>query len=41
MVILMAMKISKKINEHDACSILLKEKQELFVVNVSEIKKST
>lgn len=37
----MAMKISKKITEYDACSILLKEKQELFVVNVSEIKKST
>ena len=34
-------KISKKITEHDACSILLKEKQELLVVNVSEIKKST
>lgn len=37
----MAIKISKKISEHDACNILLKEKQELLVFNVSEIKKST
>ena len=37
----MAIEISKKITEKDACSILLKEKQELLVVNVSEIKKST
>lgn len=37
----MAIKISKKITEYDACSILLKEKQELLVVNVGKIKKST
>lgn len=37
----MVIKISKKITEKDACSILLKEKQELTVVNISEIKKST
>lgn len=37
----MAIEISKKITEKDACGILLKEKQELLVVNVSEIKKST
>ena len=37
----MAIKISKKITEYDACSILLKEKQELHVVNISDIKKST
>ena len=39
-VMVMAIKISKKITEYDACSILLKEKQELFVVNVGDIKPS-
>ena len=37
----MAINVLKKINEKDACSILMKEKQELFVVNVDEIKPST
>ena len=36
----MAFRISKKIKEYDACSILLKEKQELFVFNVGDIKPS-
>lgn len=36
----MAIKISKKIKEYDACSILMKQKQELFVFNVGEIKPS-
>lgn len=37
----MAINVLKKISEKDACSILLKEKQELIVVNVDSIKEST
>ena len=37
----MAISVLKKINEKDACSILLKNKQELVVVNIDEIKQST
>ena len=37
----MAINVLKKINEKDACSILMKNKQELCVVNIDEIKEST
>lgn len=37
----MAINVLKKINEKDACSILMKNKQELCVVNIDEIKGST
>ena len=37
----MAISVLKKINEKDACSILMKEKQEVSIVNVDEIKPST
>ena len=37
----MAINVLKKINEKDACSILMKQKQELVVVNIDEIKMST
>ena len=40
-VILMAISVLKKISEKDACSILLKQEQELSVVNIDEIKEST
>lgn len=38
---MMAIEVLKKINEKDACSILIKEKQELLVINIGEIKEST
>lgn len=37
----MAINVLKKITEKDACSILIKNKQELHVVNIDEIKVST
>ena len=37
----MAIGILKKINEKDACSILLKNKQELTIIGIDEIKEST
>ena len=37
----MAINVLKKITEKDACSILMKEKQEVSIVNVDEIKPST
>ena len=37
----MAISVLKKINEKDACSILMKEKQEVSIVNIDEIKPST
>ena len=36
----MAIRISKKITEYDACSMLMKQRQELFVFNVGDIKPS-
>ena len=39
-VIRMAIGVINKIKEDDACAILLKEKQELHIVNVDEIKQS-
>lgn len=41
MVMVMAINVLKKITEKDACSILIKNKQELHVVNIDEIKVST
>ena len=40
-VMVMAINVLKKITEKDACSILLKQEQELTVVNIDEIKEST
>ena len=37
----MAISVLKKITEKDACSILMKQKQQLSVVNIGEIKPST
>lgn len=37
----MAISVLKKINEKDACSILIKEKQELVVLDITDIKEST
>ena len=37
----MAINVLKKIDEKDACSILMKQEQELCVVNIDEIKEST
>lgn len=37
----MAISVLKKITENDACGILIEKKQELLVVNIDEIKKST
>ena len=37
----MAISVLKKITEKDACSILMKNKQEVCIVNVDEIKEST
>lgn len=37
----MAFNVLKKVTEKDACAILLKENQELHVVNIDEIKQST
>ena len=37
----MAINILKKITEQDACSLLMKQEQELHVVNVDDIKEST
>ena len=38
---IMAINILKKITEQDACSLLMKQEQELHVVNVDDIKEST
>lgn len=38
---MMAIEVLKKITEKDACGILMKNKQELVVVNVDDIKEST
>ena len=37
----MAIEVLKKITEKDACSILMKDKQQLSVVDIGEIKEST
>lgn len=37
----MAFGILNKIKEDDACAILMKEKQELHIVNIGDIKEST
>ena len=37
----MVIKILKKINEKEACSLLMKEEQVLSIINIDEIKEST
>lgn len=37
----MAIGVLQKINEKEACAILLKEKQELHVINIDSVKEST
>lgn len=37
----MAIEVLKKINEKDACSILIKKEQELSVVRIDNVKEST
>lgn len=37
----MGFTVINKIKEDDACAILMKEKQELYIVNVDDIKEST